>query len=408
MHPHPLPLEEVLSHYRQENLLEHEAVVKELAPKIRDIPEIELRKRVNLLRIWPLVVKYSILDQKIGNQLSRAEEEKLANLDIQMSQLEHSPDMQVLDNIQYDKLNVRYLNPTKMHPTEIVDMMMSLDCEGLLEHINKTHRGKTKIIQDAEMSGSVYIAGIDELAPPLTPVKYSFFERAFVCIEKENQEPILFIDSLEGGEDYYKKLDHWRGMNEEGQFTGKNRIHHVYLALAASMYVAEQLGMRYVVPRDFELVDFARSHGMRTRTIFDKEQKDHWKIGIRSSKSRTGIYTHSLYRAEENNKGHQLDHRILAITPYQTPQNMISRLDSLFEKTTESKISLRRSRNAHTLGRAILALHQLITNYQETPASRKEYATERAKEFYEAIGGKWSDSDGTASGEYVFTPESHS
>jgi len=226
------------------------------------------------------------------------------------------------------------LNPFLQSKQEILNtaLMMSGDCEPLQKHLRQTKKSRDKIIDDVMMGGSLYISGTDQRFQRQAQTEISYLMRAFTCVTKEG-DLALFLDSIEMGDPEFRYLNHWRGEKDtELSIDIDNRIHQVYSAIGAAMYLADFLDISDVIPRDFELTELATNLGVPSKRVFNKidfEEPTYWKIGLHSRKSKTGVYTHSLYRGVENGKGNQLRHQVLERFAYGSSQLMIDRIKGL-------------------------------------------------------------------------------
>ncbi len=387
-------LDELISHYSQKGLFAHPEMVRSIASKIKDIPvEIPTRvlgRNIALLLVWPLIEAYRIAEESIGQDISGKEKETFNDLHAKFEVVKSGSDFQfVLDKVMDDgSCDVTYLNPFTLNSTEFLGTILSglEGCDAMERHIKQTNMSRMKIVHDAKMAGSIYLAGKDKTIPFLPPVNYSFLQRAFLCVDKDGG-PVIFIDSIEGGDAAYKKLDHWRGAHEDEYRTFANRLHHVYLAVAAAMYMADELDINIIVPRDYELVELSQNLGLRERRIFDKEQK-YRKAGLHSSKKFSGVYTHSLYRGTEiNHSGNQLRHRALETSPFRKTSEMVARLEDIGLKIIEMNRERTRKIYPRTDQRldAMNAMHALIENYPLTPQHRIEEARRLVNEVYLAV-----------------------
>lgn len=383
-------LEEIIDYYRSRNLLAHEGAVMNIAQKIKTLPVSvpfeEIQKFTALLTIWPLIEIYRLHQKSVTSDLNGNERERLEQLAAKYNSLSQGDDRnQVIDYLLSDKkFPVQFLNPYALSANYILKRVLSVKCDPLEGHLKGTKMSRMKIVHDTEMGGTLYVLGKpkeDGLSEAVQQIRidnaalYSFMQRSFICVNKEN-ELVMFMDNMEGGFPFFKDLDHWRGYGEDGRLSSDavNRIHEVYCAVAAIMYLAERLGIRYVIPRDFELVQLSRQLGLPERKVFSKEQ-GHWKIGLHSQKRYTGVYVHSLYRGNKNRDGHQLRHPVLDMFPYTAPQEMLDQLRDisiyiigsnenrriLFPKTKERIATLRALNN-------LIQDHPLTTPYARTKA----------------------------------------
>jgi len=377
------PLEEILDFYKKKDILAFEDEVRVMAERIRMAPtEIDPSKiqiYASQLMVWPLIETYYLWQKSLDKQLAGEELAKLDELGMKQSALIVSDDSRkLMQNLNVDgNFRIRFLNPYQYSRDEFISIVLSVMCGPLEKHVRRTRMGNTKILHDAQMGGTVYIAGDDLKNPKVayqntgsttlrTPA-YSFLQRSFVCIDRKSQ-PFLFMDNVEGGCPYFRRLDHWRGMDEDSQNqVYPNRIQEAFFGLAAAMNMASQLGLAYVVPRDFELVELARLLGVRERRVFLKDSE--WKIGLKSETPYTGVYTHSLYRGNGNHDGHQLRHPIMDIFPYSDPEQMIAQIKRLEAEIVTENWDRRTKATPKTFERLKMmsALNDIIQAYPLMP-----------------------------------------
>lgn len=377
------PLEDILRHYQSKDLLAHPDDVRAIAARLHSLgtefPNEELRRNVALLTVWPLIEAHKIAERSTRELISKQEIETKRALKEKFYKLRESEDRQVIQKkiFDCDEWDVNYLNPYLTTRNEFLRVILSdLNCEPLKAHIKSTNKSRSKIIHDSQMGGSIYLVGQDYLLPPRGNASYSFLQRSFICLDKDNK-PLLFMDSIEGGEPHFGNIDHWRGFDEKKEKKiQESFIHHLYLALGGAMYVAELLDIETIIPRDFELVDFSRIIGLREKKVFAKEQIP-WKIGVRSEKRRTGVYTHSLYRANTHNfDGTQVRHPVLPRPTYRTPADIQAGL----ERSASEVISLNKTRQKYPLRgteqrvEAISLLYEIIENHPLCSEQRKKEA----------------------------------
>jgi len=366
-------LDELIGYYAAKGLIAYEGIIREMSQKIREIPiEIpleEIERNVALLGIWPLIEKYKIHQNSIGNDLKRHDKEKLDELNQKFLAISSSTDLDgILSNGKNQDLDISFLNPYDIQRGVFWNTVFSVMCDPLETHIQRTTLSRSKTIHDAQMGGTVYLVGKDHRIPFIGGSNYSFLQRSFMTVNKEG-EPLLFMDNIEGGEPFFKTLDHWRGFDEDGkEQVNPNKIGQVYLAVAALMYMAERLDISQIVPRDFELVELSKNLGLRERRIFSKSQ-DYWKIGLHSKTKYKGVYVHSLYRGtHKNRQGHQENHRVLNIFAYRNAGDMYTRLGELGEIIINSNAERRRILHGTQQRMLTLeALNDIIQHYYFTP-----------------------------------------
>ncbi len=243
-----------------------------------------------------------------------------------------------------------------------------------------------KILHDAQMGGSIYILGLDKTVPKVPPAKFSVFMRAFVCMDRE-QSPVLFIDAIECGYDFFRDLKHWRGYDEHMEkIVNPSRIHLPYFALAAAMYMAEKLEIGRVIPRDFELGQLARTIGVPERRVFGKDQ-GHWKIGLHSRKKNSGVYTHSLYRGKTNGTGHQVRLPVMQRYPYKGESDLAMQLEFRAWEIKEQNRGRRKlfPRTERRL-RALESLYDVFSNNHLTTEATKDRVKSVIADCYKSIG----------------------
>ena len=386
-------LDDIVQHYRTRGLIAHEHVVRELSPKIQklqaEIPFDEIKKFVALLTVWPLVEIYKITRSSITTDLGRDERAKIEELRSKYKLVSSSEDIQkVLAHLDVlNEFDIQFINPYSYPKNKFLDTVLSVMCEPLQDHIKQTHQSHTKLLHDAQLGGTVYTVGkdlinklsnyIDSGATGDKQSAYSFLQRSFICVDKD-LELVLFMDNVEGGVPYFKSLEHWRGFNEkETERMYPNRIHEIYIALGAAMYLAERLGIPYVVPRDFELVELARFLGMGEKSVFSEKQ-GHVKIGFHSETPKTGVYTHSLYRNKvKNHTGIQIRQVYLESFPFLSPEAMFDELGNLDSDINASNLHRRKKATPKTYEKlnTLQALNDIIQNHPYTP----EYIKEESK-----------------------------
>lgn len=348
-------LDEIIQHYQQKGLLAHEEAIRTMSERLRyipvNVPLEDTMQNVSLLQVWPLIEKYKIFEKSITKDLTREDRDKLEQLDKKYNKLKTSEDIvKVSEHLHEQRLDIQFINPFIIPKYNAVNNVLStrVGCEPLDEHIKHTHLSKTKIFHDMQMGGSIYVMGkpwdvgqyatfVSADGSKFSNSPYSFLQRSFICMNHKS-EPIIFMDSIEGGYPYFNHLDDWRGIsNTNDIITNKdNKIHEVYFAIGSIMHIAEKLDIKNIILRDSELTELGRILGVGEITVFSKEQ-DHWKIGLHSEKSKTGVYTHSLYRGKnKNGEGQQLRHLVLEVFPYKNPDRMLSELADQSRYITES------------------------------------------------------------------------
>ena len=337
------PLEEIVDFYEDRGSLAFKDLVRVVAERVKITPiEInpdKIQAYTSQLMVWPLIETYYLWQKSLDKPLAGEELAKLGELGMKQNALAVSDDSKrVMENLDIaGNFQVKFLNPYNHTREEFLSIVLSVMCEPLEKHVRRTRMGRTKILHDAQMGGTIYLTGNDTKNPKVqyknggstgfrTPA-YSFLQRSFVCVDRKSQ-PFLFMDNIEGGAPYFKRLDHWRGMDEslENQIY-PNRIHEAFFGLAAAMHMASQLGLSYIVPRDYELIELARLLGVRERRVFLKDSE--WKIGLKSESTYNGVYTHSLYRGIGNHDGHQLRHPVMDIFPYSDQEHMFTEIKRL-------------------------------------------------------------------------------
>ena len=374
-------LDEIVSYYSSQGLVAHEETILQMNPLIRQlsssIPVIDVLQNVALLSVWPLVERSRLLSESITRDLNHDERDRLSSLSKKYQDLEGSQEfITTLDKgFNSETIKVKYLHPYATPKEQFVSPLLSIMCPPLQKHINITRLSKTKIFHDAQMGGSFYIMGEDKGVSRVSGAQYSFYQRSFLCKDKAG-ENVLLIDNIECGEPYFRTLNHWRGHDEMGNYTpSQNRIHHLHLSLASTMSIASSLGVKTIVPRDFELVELSRSLGLGEKTIFSKDQ-GHWKVGLHSERSHTGVYTHSLYRGSvRNGEGHQVRHPILTLPDFNNPHELLQRMtklsaDVLVSNYGRNKIAPRTREKVNTL----LAYNALVQHYPLSTRSVQEQA----------------------------------
>ena len=387
-------IDELIDYYSKNSLLAYPEIIKDFSQRLSNlyskIPTEEIRRNVALLTVWPLVEAYKISEKSIANDIKKEEKEKRESLYSIFDELKNSEDISdVTSKILNGKdWEVNYLNPNFSTETEFLRPILSTAkfCEPFKRHIDKTTQSKTKLIHDAAMGGSIYLMGKDNQIPYINNVNYSFLMRSFICV-KENGHPTIFIDSIEGGEPYFSKLDHWRGFDEEDIKSSQNRIHQIYLALGAVRYMADVLDIGTIIPRDFELTELSRNFGVGEKKVFSKEQ-EHWKIGLHSEKRNSGVYTHTLYRANEKNyEGTQVKFNVLENFTYKNSSDMLKRLRMLGENIINANSSRTRSIAPRTYQKidALNSMYELIENYPLTTEQRRNDAREMMKSVYASL-----------------------
>ncbi len=209
----------------------------------------------------------------------------------------------VLDSLKNSSIELKFINPFRYKKHEFLNLVLydMVNCEPLHKHIKHTRMSKCKLLHDAQLGGSIHIIGRHEQT---NNRPYSFRERLFTCVSYKN-ELVLFMDCIEGGPEYFNCLDHWRGMDEYcTRKISYSRIDEQFYGIAAAIYVAKQLNINYIIPRDYELKELATILGMPEKRIFLKGVDR--KKGINSKRKKTGVYTHTLYRGtKQNNSGRE-------------------------------------------------------------------------------------------------------
>ncbi len=286
--------------------------------------------------------------------------------------------------------SIEFLNPYSFSKSYLINTVLSVMCEPLKSHIGQTWESHIKIVHDAQMGGSIYAIGSPLRTEPDKHIRalpgfplYSFLQRSFVCLNKDH-EPVLFMDNIEGGHPYFNNLNHWRGFYEHNkEQCPPNRMYKVFFALGAAIYIAGQLGIKQIVPRDFELVELTKLLGIGEKSVFSKDQ-GHWKIGLHSEKIKTGVYVHSLYRGGAKNRmGHQIRHPVLERPPYDTPQDFLDQqrdLSHIIKGSNEG----RKSKRAPKTNERMNTLEALSKIVQGHPMS-STYLRNAAKSEYESM-----------------------
>ena len=385
-------LEDIIGYYEPRGLLAHPNLVRNFSEKIKgtpqEIPLEQIKRYISQLLVWPLIEIYHLWNKSSSQPLTMDEKAKIEELRTKYKSLSAGEDAKAvlahLDVGQY--YNIRFLNPFSVSKPELIIIVLSVMCEPLEDHIKKTHLSHAKVVHDAQMGGTIYVTGTSkdkaaQIAIQAQGPLYSFLQRSFICVDK-NSNPVLFMDNVEGGIPYFKKLGHWRGLNEAlKQQERPNKIHEVYLAMAVAMYMAKQLGIEVIIPRDFELIELSRLLGMREKSIFSYEQ-GHWKIGLHSKRKNKGVYTHSLYRGTaKNHQGHQLRHLYFSPFPFENPQDMLDEIKRFQQEIMEANFG-RRSRlvqGTYEKLNILTSLNDIVQAYPLTPQYIKEDANTLAQ-----------------------------
>lgn len=359
-------LEEIIEEYKPKGQLAHENIVHQMAQAVQLIPaELDLhaiRQNTAALAIWPLIEKYATISNPKGHKLSRQENDRIERLDSLFSDSQKQEDIeQVRDTVLLNQnfgreVSVEYLNPYKLPTSHILRRIKTLKCVTFMEHLKRTKWSNMKIIHDSMMGSLFYLMINDStftqesftvedfIGEEKTKSKsietyvpdFAAMHKGLICRDK-NGKPVYFMDSIEGGGAYMHSLDHWRGKDEQKEWTKPQRIQHVYLNMAMAMYMAHKLNIDTIIPRDFELVELNKMHGLKQKMIFDREEP-HWKAGLHSRRNHTGIYTHMLFRGKDRRDGHQVRHYVLQphIFPYRNSAEIKEQLDSIAGEITSS------------------------------------------------------------------------
>ena len=215
-------IDELITHYDSQGLLAYPDLVQRFGPRVEAIPmKLSLKgiqRNLALLLAWPLVERYQLLAASITRDLNQTEKRKLVELEGKMNDLKESEDIAMMLNVldvpeQEMSLDIKFLNPYNLSIPELARYVFALECVPLKDHERNTTKSHAKVFHDAQMGGSLYIQGFDKQSPPVMGFPYSFLERCFVSVDHKG-EPFLFIDSIEGGDDFMSRLDHWRGFEE--------------------------------------------------------------------------------------------------------------------------------------------------------------------------------------------------
>jgi hypothetical protein len=387
-------LDEIIDSYDAKELIAFREIAMDMGAKVKEtrekIGQADIRHYVSQLMVWPLIETYFLWRKSINKQLASEEVSKIEELRQKQNALGVSDDtQQVARGIGSDEeFSIRFLNPYSLDREEFVRIVLSVKCDPLDVHIKRTTQSLMKIVHDSQMGGTIYIVGKDLKNPKVeysdsgsvgnTSSAYSFLQRSFVCIDKGSKR-FLFMDNIEGGCPYFGSLQHWRGWDDKMETRPyRDRVKEVFFAMASAMHMASVLGLDYIVPRDFELVEMARLLGIREKRVFEKG--NHWKVGLHSEKAYTGVYTHSLYRGTSNNQGHQVRHPVMQLFPFKSPDEMMGEMNRIEAQIVTENWDRKTKMTSKTFERLNMmsALNDVIQAYPLSP----QHITEQSGQAY--------------------------
>jgi len=381
-------LDEIIEFWSEKDILRHLEYVREYHRKLTDIPSIipikEIKKNVELLKLWPLIEIARLHMKSVGRDLNADDRRKLPELATKYINLRESDDFTHLETMgRLEGLEFNFLKPQDYTLEEFAKLVTLDICRPLRSHMQNTKMSKTKLYHDTLMGGTVYFVGKygiphrDNLAN-----KFSFMQRSFICVN-HNDQPVYFMDNVESGDYSFKKLDQWRRWNP-------NRIEDVFYSIAGAMYLADELDINRIAPRDFELSELARMLGVREKKVFDKEpvkngvkKRSEWKIGLDSKRKHSGVYSHSLYRGRKNYGGQQIRFQVIRPFPFKDTGKIYDELSRWHRIIMESnrdrrKLYPKSSERANVMN----TLYRILKSHPQTPPYRLEEASNKIKEAY--------------------------
>lgn len=390
-------LDEIMAYYQERGLLAHEEVVRDVAPKIEGIgfhlPVDELKRNIALLSVWPLVDMVRLTQQGITRDLKKTEKARFAELMNKYTALHQAGEQgNVLEyGEREEQPRMKFVNPNLYPPSifrKVIERMAE-QCESWTGHLRRTTRSHMKTLHDAQMGGALYVIEKGE-SGPLLGVPFTLYQRSFVCVNARG-EPVLFMDAIQHKEGPdVARLNNWRGYDKEGNQVRESSIHQLYAGVAAAVYLAEKLDIRYVVLRDTPLAELARELAIPEKKVFSPETLP-WKVGLHSLQRNTGVHVNLLYGSgKDRRQGTQVRYQTLELFPYSTTTAMIQKLEALVGEIVESNRE-RKSRAPKTAERlqAATALYNLIDEFPLTPSARKQQAYKLLTNGYRAANESW-------------------
>jgi len=393
--PHKFPsLDKILDYWRAADLLRHEDYVREYNLKLAELPSAipikEIKKNVELLKLWPLIEIARLHMKSVGRDLNADDRKKLLELETKYINLTESDDFPFLKSMdRLEGLEFMFLKPQEYKLEEFAKLVTLDICRPLRSHMQNTKLSKTKLFHDTIMGGTVYFVGkYNDILRNNLANKFSFMQRSFICVN-HNDQPVYFMDNVESGDYSFKRLEQWRHMKIPDH-EDVNRIEDVFYSIAGAMYLADELDINRIAPRDFELSELARMLGVREKKVFDKEpvkkgdkKRSEWKIGLDSKRKNTGVYSHSLYRGTKNYSGQQTRFQVIRPFAFKDTGKIydeLSRWHNIIISSNQGRRKLypKSSERANVL----LTLFRILENHPHTPVYRLEEARQKLKEAY--------------------------
>ncbi|MBI5391046.1 hypothetical protein HZB02_06175 [Candidatus Woesearchaeota archaeon] len=215
---------------------------------------------VDVLFQYPYLETVSTLQPFVFNPAQCLDEKRLVRLEHLIERVPHY----LLQECMSQSLLPSYsfhVVPQGGDPQTLLQMMNQIpNCVP----IGEKERVAQSIQQDIDYGACIKLFGVDNEGDP------QMYTRYYITLHHTGK-PMLQIDAVEGGnESYWTKVQQWIDAGR-----GKELV----FSIAASLYVADQLGISDIVLGDFESDEIGEMIGCREVRVYEKSVL-HRKIGL--------------------------------------------------------------------------------------------------------------------------------